>query len=165
MSKHTSKSSSKYESDLSYTDEPSSSPSSNPSDDLSQPSESLKDQSCPIKWRWDNHHGQNHRHWRTSSSLESNIKLIPPKEYDGSVDIRAYHRFIQDNDVYLRDGKVKGRWKVFLLSYYLTGKAYDFYTQKVAKNEEEWMVPEFYMALLNYCFPVKWMHWVWLKKI
>ena len=49
---------------------------------------------------------------------------------------------------------MKGWRKVFLLSYYLTGKAYDFYTQKVAINEEEWTVPHFYTALFDYCFPV-----------
>jgi Zinc knuckle len=49
---------------------------------------------------------------------------------------------------------VKSRRKVFLLSYYLTGKAYDFYTQKVAIDEERWTVPAFYKELFNYCFPV-----------
>jgi hypothetical protein len=49
---------------------------------------------------------------------------------------------------------VRGRRQVFLLSYYLTGKAYDFYTQKVAMNEEQWTVPQFYTELFNYCFPV-----------
>jgi hypothetical protein len=68
--------------------------------------------------------------------------------------VRAYHRFVRESDAYLRDGKVKGRRKVFLLSYYLAGKAYDFYTQKVAIDEERWTVPQFYKELFNYCFPV-----------
>ena len=91
---------------------------------------------------------------RHSSSSRSKIKPIPPKEYDGSVDVRAYHRFVRESDAYLRDGKVRTRRKVFLLSYYLTGKAYDFYTQKVAINEERWSVSRFYKELFNYCFPV-----------
>ena len=61
---------------------------------------------------------------------------------------------MRESDAYLRDGKVRGRRKVFLLSYYLTGKAYDFYTQKVAMDEERWTVPQFYTELFNYCFPV-----------
>jgi hypothetical protein len=89
------------------------------------------------KRRRDNHHGRNKRRRHSSSSgSRSKIKPIPPKEYDGSVDVRAYHRFVRESDAYLRDGKVGTRRKVFLLSYYLTGKAYDFYTQKVAINEE-----------------------------
>ena len=43
---------------------------------------------------------------------------------------------------------------MFLLSYYLTGRAYDFYTQKVSSNEEEWTLRRFYDELFNYCFPV-----------
>jgi hypothetical protein len=61
---------------------------------------------------------------------------------------------VREGDAYLRDGRVRGRRKVFILSYYLTGKAYDFYTQKVAINEEKWTVPQFYEELFNYCFPV-----------
>ena len=45
---------------------------------------------------------------------------------------------------------MKGQRQVFLLSYYLTGKAYD----KVAMNEEHWNVPQFYEELFNYCFLV-----------
>ena len=74
----------------------------------------------------DNRHGRNRRHQWHSSTSGSKIKPIPPKEYDGSADVRAYHRFIWESDAYLQDGKVRGRRRVFLLSYYLTGKAYDF---------------------------------------
>lgn len=49
---------------------------------------------------------------------------------------------------------MRRHWKVFLLSYYLTDKAYYFYTQKVAINEEQWTVPEFYTKLFNFCFLV-----------
>ena len=109
------------------------------------------------KRRRDNRHGRNHKRRRRLSSTSDSrtkIKPIPPKEYDGAADVRAYHRFVRESDAYLRDGKVRGRRKVFLLSYYLTGKAYDFYTQKVAIDEERWAVPQFYKALFDYCFPV-----------
>ena len=33
-------------------------------------------------------------------------------------------------------------------------KAYDFYTQKVANDEANWMLKHFYDELFNYCFPV-----------
>ena len=82
------------------------------------------------------------------------IKPIAPKEYDGSADARAYHRFVRESEAYLRDGKVKGRRRIFLLSYYLTNKAYDFYTQKVANDEGNWTLSLFYDELFNYCFPV-----------
>jgi hypothetical protein len=47
---------------------------------------------------------------------------------------------VRESDAYLRDGKVRGRRKVFLLLYHLSGKAYDFYVQKAAINEEHWTV-------------------------
>jgi len=61
---------------------------------------------------------------------------------------------VRESDAYLRDGKVKEHRSVFLLSYYLTDKAYDFYTQRVAINEEQWTVPQFYEELFNFCFPI-----------
>ena len=61
---------------------------------------------------------------------------------------------MRESDAYLRDGKVRGHRKVFLLLYYITGKAYDFYTQKVAIDEERWTIPRFYEELFNFCFPV-----------
>ena len=89
--------------------------------------------------RGKNRHGHNRKRRRSSSSHVSTvIKPIPPKKYDGCVDARAYHRFVRESEAYLKDGKVRGRRQIFLLSYYLSGKAYDFYTQKVASNEEEW---------------------------
>ena len=82
------------------------------------------------------------------------IKPIAPKEYDGNADARAYHRFVRESEAYIRDGRVKGRRRIFILSYYLTGKAYDFYTQKVSNDEENWTLTQFYDELFNYCFPV-----------
>jgi hypothetical protein len=49
---------------------------------------------------------------------------------------------------YLVDGKVKHWQQVFVLSYYLKGKAYDFYTQSV---NEQWTMFE---SMFDYCFPV-----------
>jgi hypothetical protein len=68
--------------------------------------------------------------------LRVNSQTHPPKEYNGAADVRAYHCFVRESNTYLRDGKVSGCRKVFLLSYHLSGKAYDFYVQKVAINEE-----------------------------
>ena len=107
--------------------------------------------------RKSNRHGRNkHRRRRSSSSSGTKpiIKPIAPKDYDGQADPRAYHRFVRESEAYLRDGRVKGRRQVFLLSYYLTGKAYDFYTQRVSSNEEEWTLRQFYDELFNFCFPI-----------
>ena len=103
-----------------------------------------------------NRHGRNkHRRRRSSSSgTRPLIKPIPPKDYDGRAEPRAYYRFVHESEAYLRDGKVRGRRQVFLLSYYLTGKAYDFYTQRVSSNEDEWTLRQFYDEMFNFCFPI-----------
>jgi hypothetical protein len=107
-----------------------------------------------------NQHGRNKRRRRHSSSSQSSssykpvIKPIAPKAYDGSADARSYHRFVRESEAYLKDGKVKGRRRIFLLSYYLTDKAYDFYTQKVANHERDWTLTRLFAELFNYCFPV-----------
>ena len=125
---------------------------SNSSDDESEESDHSRRKG---KRRRDNRHGRNKRRKRRSSSASrTNIKPIPPKEYDGAADVRSYHRFVRESDAYLRDGKVRSRRKVSLLSHYLTGKAYDFYMQKVAIDEERWTEFQFYEELFNYCFPV-----------
>ena len=107
--------------------------------------------------RRDNHHGRNKRHRSqsfSSSRRKTLIKPIAPREYNGQAEPRAYHRFVRESEAYLRDGRVKGRRQIFLLSYYLSGRAYDFYTQKVALNEEEWTLHQFYSELFNFCFPI-----------
>lgn len=85
---------------------------------------------------------------------KSLIKPIAPKEYDGQADARSYYRFVKESGAYLRDGWVKKGRQVFLLSYYLTGKAYDFYTQNVALNDDKWTLKQFYEGLFDHCFPI-----------
>ena len=137
---------------------PSSNLSSGSEDDTSSDESSgLGAQSTANHRRKHNRHGQNLRRRKKSSSSTGSgtlIKPIAPKEYDGQADARSYHCFIRESEAYLRDGKVKGQRQIFLLSYYLTGKAYDFYTQKVASNEGNWTLRQFYNELFNYCFPV-----------
>ena len=104
------------------------------------------------------HHQYRSQQWakkpQSQSSHHTTLKPIPPKEYNGSADAWSYHWFFKESEVYLCNGKVHHRQRVFMLSYYLSGKAYDFYTQKVSINEEEWTIPQFYTKLFNYCFPI-----------
>jgi hypothetical protein len=55
---------------------------------------------------------------------------------------------------YIEDNRIKPKRRAFALSYFLDGKAYDFYVQKVARNEEDWTLEEFYTELFNFCFPL-----------
>ncbi|KIM69226.1 hypothetical protein SCLCIDRAFT_19845 [Scleroderma citrinum Foug A] len=72
------------------------------------------------------------------------LKPIPPTKYDGSVDSKAFHRFITVGMAYVKDGCVPHKKHPFILSHYLMGKAHEFY-------------------LFNYCFPVDFRIKQWQK--
>ena len=92
---------------------------------------------------------------RRRGSPRASIKPIPPKEYNGSVDMRAYYRFVREGEAYLRDGKVRDERQIRILAHYLDGKAYDFYMQKVAPDDpKNWSLHKFFTELYNYCFPI-----------
>ncbi|KAG6812836.1 hypothetical protein H0H87_009537, partial [Tephrocybe sp. NHM501043] len=82
---------------------------------------------------------------RSGKGSMSLIKLIPPKKYDGSPDAWAYHRFITESTDYTETGRVEPQRCVFVLSRFLEGRAYDFYTQKVAMNVGDWTLREFFI--------------------
>jgi hypothetical protein len=92
---------------------------------------------------------------KSRTSTRSSIKPIPPKDYNGAADSRAYHRFVMEGEAYLRDGKVPRARHIRILAYYLEGKAYNFYMQKVASDDpKNWDLHKFFTELFNYCFPV-----------
>ena len=95
------------------------------------------------------------KHSRSSSLEHSMIKPKPPKDYDGVADARSFHRFVTEGTDYVMAGKVSRQRHVFVLSYHLKGKAYDFYTQEiVTKGAYNWSLEDFFKAMFNYCFPI-----------
>ena len=83
------------------------------------------------------------------------IKPIAPKDYDGTADARAYHRFVMEGQAYLRDGRVHRERQIRILAHYLDGKAHNFYMQKVASDDpKNWTLHKFFTELFNYCFSV-----------
>ena len=145
-----------YSSDSSSGGSESSSNGDN-SDNSESDTSSTGSSSSDTRQRKNNRHGHNHRRRNKSSShvkSKNLIKPIAPTKYNGQADPRLFHRFVRESGAYLRDGKVKRNRQVFLLSYYLTDKAYDFYTQKVASNEGYWTLKQFYVELFNFCFPI-----------
>jgi len=133
-------------------------PSSSESSDESSSSDSGSDNSEPdshSKKKSRKKRSKKHRRRRRSSSRHSRgaLKVFKPKHYNGDADARAYHRFVKESNAYIEDNKIKSKRRAFALSYFLDGKAYDFYVQKVSRNEEDWSLEEFYTELFNFCFP------------
>jgi hypothetical protein len=83
-----------------------------------------------------------------SSSFESRIKPKPPKDYD---DARS---FLSEGTDYVISSKISLHRRVFVLSYHLKGKAYDFYTQQVSMTVPSWTLENFFKEMFNYCFPI-----------
>jgi len=91
---------------------------------------------------------------RRKSHHRMKLKPIPPVEYDGSVDSKAFHRFITEGTAYVKDGEVPSKKQVFILSHYLKGKAHEFYVREVSGDPYRWRLSTFFRELFNYCFPV-----------
>ena len=101
---------------------------------------------------------------RSSGKSRSSIKPIPPKDYDGSPNARAYHRFVMEGEAYLRDGKVRPDRQIRILAHYLDGRAYDFFMQKVAiEDPSNWNLHKFFIELFNFCFPIDYRQQMRLK--
>jgi hypothetical protein len=66
----------------------------------------------------------------------------------------VYHHFVQEGCNFVKVGRVPRDQRIFYLSYYLTGKARDFYDRKVVKDEHTWTLKDFFWGLFNFCFPI-----------
>ncbi|KAG1790266.1 uncharacterized protein HD556DRAFT_1242511, partial [Suillus plorans] len=121
------------------------------SSELSSESEDSSSSSCDRGKRASK---KRHKTKKRKTKRKTTLKPIPPKEYDGSVDPRAFHRFITEGTAYVEDGNVPRGRRVFVLSYYLKGKAHDFYVRQVSDRPGEWRLKEFFTELFNYCFPL-----------
>ncbi|CAK5282924.1 unnamed protein product [Mycena citricolor] len=82
------------------------------------------------------------------------LKPIPPKEYDGSPNAVAFHRFVKEGTAYLKLGRVPADERAFYLSYFMSGHAREFYNSRVENDEHTWTLSDFFWGLFNFCFPV-----------
>jgi hypothetical protein len=82
------------------------------------------------------------------------LKPIPPTKYNCDPDANAFHRFVREGSAYIKMGRVPSQDQVFYLSYYLEGKARDFYNQVIMRDENSDHLEKFYLELFEFCFPV-----------
>ncbi|KAL0565824.1 hypothetical protein V5O48_016195 [Marasmius crinis-equi] len=148
-----SSSSSSSDSDSDSSDGSSSSDSSSeysPSDsEVSYSSSSSSDSGNRRSRRRRHHHRR--KHHRKNHML---LKPVPPETYDGAPDVRAFIKFVTEAMAYLRDGRVPRNRRVFRISKYLTGRAYQFYLSVVANAPFDWRIQQFFTEIYNYCFPL-----------
>jgi hypothetical protein len=82
------------------------------------------------------------------------LKPIPPSRYNGEPNANAIQRFARESKTYVKMGRVPEDEQVYFISYYLDGKALDFYNQVVVPDEESWDLKHFFIRLFEFCFPV-----------
>jgi len=85
---------------------------------------------------------------------KSLLKPIPPDKYDGAPETQLFHKFITQSMAYLEDGNVPKHCHVYILSNFLTDKAYTFYTRDVSHDPKRWTTTKFFKALFDDVFPV-----------
>ncbi|KAJ7457026.1 hypothetical protein FB451DRAFT_1047817, partial [Mycena latifolia] len=81
------------------------------------------------------------------------LKPIPPKRYNGESNANAIQRFARESRAYVKMGHVAADEQVFFVSYYLDGRALDFYNQVVEPDDESWALEKFFVELFEFCFP------------
>ncbi|KAJ7751345.1 hypothetical protein B0H16DRAFT_1840544 [Mycena metata] len=82
------------------------------------------------------------------------LKPIPPTRYSGEANANVFQRFARESSTYVKMGRVPDDEQIYFVSYYLDGKALDFYNQVVILKKESWSLRTFFVELFEFCFPV-----------
>ncbi|TFK66723.1 hypothetical protein BDN72DRAFT_737570, partial [Pluteus cervinus] len=76
-----------------------------------------------------------------------------PDKYDGTPNSQTFIRFMSSASMYLEYTNFPKKARVYILSQFLTGKAYNFYLREIAPSPKSWTLRKFFIGLFNYCFP------------
>jgi len=79
---------------------------------------------------------------------------MPSDKYSDVADLQAFHGFLTQGMAYVKYGYVEKPQQITVLSDFLTGIAYTFYTREVSMHPKGWTLDKFFTQLFNYCFPV-----------
>jgi len=127
-----------------------------PSDSSSDPSESESSESSDDDDSSSNLDAKTKKRRKRSkkSKLRSLLKPIPPEKYNGAANLQSFYKFMNDGMLYLKQGHVPSDERVDILSHYLSGRAYNFYTREVSMRTKKWNLVTFFKGLFNHCFPI-----------
>ncbi|KAF5335687.1 hypothetical protein D9611_009565 [Ephemerocybe angulata] len=88
-----------------------------------------------------------------SPARRMNIKAPEPTTYSGRQSVQDFTRFIRQYHAYTEIGHVPDRLRVFLVSNFLSGRASEFYEQRVSSDPESWTLQRLFEEMFNYIFP------------
>ncbi|KAG5349855.1 hypothetical protein C0989_001595 [Termitomyces sp. Mn162] len=82
------------------------------------------------------------------------IKPTLPAKYSGVPDLQAFLQFMTHCTSYVKYGLVQREQQVLVVSEFLTGRAWTFYSREASRAPEEWTLEQFFKELFNDCFPI-----------
>ncbi|KAI0070788.1 hypothetical protein K474DRAFT_1563906, partial [Panus rudis PR-1116 ss-1] len=83
------------------------------------------------------------------------LKPEKPTRYDGTPALEHFYRFAHEIKQYTHAYKVKATMLVYTVSHFLDGKAWRYYLNVLAKDEEDpHALKDILISLFNYCFPL-----------
>ncbi|CAA7263787.1 unnamed protein product [Cyclocybe aegerita] len=91
-----------------------------------------------------------------STGVTSRFKPLaptPPEKYNGEADIMKFQKYVTDCQRFCEEAGLGKRTEVGKCAYYLGGKAYRFYQNTVAFDEQNWTLKDFLKDLFDHCFP------------
>jgi hypothetical protein len=101
--------------------------------------------------------GRDHRRRRRddddSDGWDRNVKMKHPTPYNGKPDIQVYDHWMASITNYAQTMKIRERTMIGMMSAYVTGKAGDFYMNRVAGRADEWTYQTVFQAIFDHCFP------------
>jgi hypothetical protein len=88
-----------------------------------------------------------------SDGWDRNVKMKHPTPYNGKPDIQVYDHWMASITNYAQTMKIRERTMIGMMSAYVTGKAGDFYMNRIAGRADEWTYQTVFQAIFDHCFP------------
>ncbi|TFK17748.1 hypothetical protein FA15DRAFT_551568, partial [Coprinopsis marcescibilis] len=80
-------------------------------------------------------------------------KPVKPEPYGGEQDIKIFHRFMVMITHYVEDLKAQPDRMMIVVSMFLKGKAFAWYTQEIARVQKKMRLAKFFSLLYQWVFP------------
>ena len=77
----------------------------------------------------------------------------PPFMYRGEPNAELFQKWKFTVEMWIKTNYIHKKNQVTRLQNYMEGKAFLFYSTKVAPNPKKWDLKSFFVSLFDYCFP------------
>ena len=99
------------------------------------------------------HRKKQHDEARLMQRVLKRINLKPPAKWDGTLDLDGFDTWKYNLNTWVELNQVPDYIMVKTMTYYITGKASQFFMNHVARSKFTWTLDNVYDGLFDYCFP------------